>query len=364
MTGICPICLTKSAASGYLFLLFPLPMERGLSGTGERAPDVTESPAQRETQRGILKRLRGIRGRFGAALIAVAGSGALPEKSDGATMMIDGEIVEGLVFEQADYAASLWNYDSLRYDIGHADGIADTTLTWYSVRSPEYFLEQYLDTGSDVPYTMVQPDQLNDGNRSPFLLVVGDIPETQSLRLMLDVRKPNGFGTAVSAFLKNAEVHAGFGPLTGVPQTVEEAIAMTDGPVMHGTYPGTVNQLDEALLFRNLAPVAVPGDYNGDHIVDASDFDTWRAQFGSSSSEGGASLPPPPNADGNGDGVVDAADYVVWRKYAASSGGSGAATLETGGTPEPSTMVLAGAGLAGIGLAARRRFRQVINRHG
>lgn len=56
--------------------------------------------------------------------------------------------------------------------------------------------------------------------------------------------------------------------------------------------------------------VALPGDYDGDGLVNDDDYAVWAAEYGSS-----ASL----LADGNGDGAVDAADYTVWRdNYGAS----------------------------------------------
>ena len=51
------------------------------------------------------------------------------------------------------------------------------------------------------------------------------------------------------------------------------------------------------------ADPGLPGDYNGDGVVNAQDYDTWVAVYGTSDS----------GADGNGDGVVDAADFTVWR---------------------------------------------------
>lgn len=73
----------------------------------------------------------------------------------------------------------------------------------------------------------------------------------------------------------------------------------------------TSNQIDGAGNI-DLAPdlpfaIAVPtltGDYNGDGIVNIGDYDTWRADFGST-----ATL----RSDGNGDEVVNIADYNAWR---------------------------------------------------
>jgi hypothetical protein len=78
----------------------------------------------------------------------------------------------------------------------------------------------------------------------------------------------------------------------------------------------------------------VPGDYNGDSIVNTEDYDVWKMGFGQGVAAG-------TSADGNRDGGINAADYVVWRKSfdAAGSGGSLPA-------PEPGT------GLAVVALAA------------
>jgi hypothetical protein len=83
------------------------------------------------------------------------------------------------------------------------------------------------------------------------------------------------------------------------------------------------------LSFENpLSPFFLPGDFNDDGIVDAGDYEVWRAQFG----QIGQSLP----ADGNRDGIVDAADYVVWRK----SFNTALAANASGVVPEPATIAL------------------------
>ncbi|QDV73863.1 CotH kinase family protein [Botrimarina mediterranea] len=49
--------------------------------------------------------------------------------------------------------------------------------------------------------------------------------------------------------------------------------------------------------------LVLPGDYDGNYVVNDNDYLVWRNAYGSTSS----------SADGNGDGVVNAADYTVWR---------------------------------------------------
>ncbi|QDV73160.1 PQQ-dependent sugar dehydrogenase [Botrimarina mediterranea] len=67
----------------------------------------------------------------------------------------------------------------------------------------------------------------------------------------------------------------------------------------------------------------MPGDYNGDGVVNTADYDVWATAYGSSEML---------DADGNGDGVVDAADYTIWRDNASSS--------PSAAVPEPSSLML------------------------
>jgi hypothetical protein len=80
--------------------------------------------------------------------------------------------------------------------------------------------------------------------------------------------------------------------------------------------------------------VFVPGDINGDGLVDVADYDVWAANVGAT----GATWS---QGDLNGDGLVDVADYDIW---AADVGNTAAA-------PEPATLSLLALG----GLAVLRR---------
>ena len=86
----------------------------------------------------------------------------------------------------------------------------------------------------------------------------------------------------------------------------------------------------------NVIALSAPtiGDYDGDGVVDADDYQLWDSTFG----QVGADL----SADGNGNGAVDAADYTVWRD---------AFDAVPIAIPEPCSLVLLGLGL----LAVRRR---------
>jgi hypothetical protein len=90
----------------------------------------------------------------------------------------------------------------------------------------------------------------------------------------------------------------------------------------------------------------LPGDYNSDGLVDAADYQVWRAAFGSASDLA---------ADWNGDGIVDAADYVVWRNNSQLSNLT--ARSDAALVPEPASHILLGTILVLAGSrASRRRF--------
>lgn len=73
---------------------------------------------------------------------------------------------------------------------------------------------------------------------------------------------------------------------------------------------------------------SAPGDFNGDTVVDAQDYNKWRSEFGQTAD------PPGSGSDGNINGVVDGADYVVWRKNCSGP-------LESGvSIPEPQALTL------------------------
>ncbi|MEX2092053.1 MAG: right-handed parallel beta-helix repeat-containing protein [Pirellulales bacterium] len=112
--------------------------------------------------------------------------------------------------------------------------------------------------------------------------------------------------------------------------------------------------IDVGLPYNGLAPdlgrletvppgPTLPGDYNGDNVVDAVDYTVWRDNLNAS-----VALP-----NDETPGTVDAGDYDVWKSHfgesLAGSGGQSASTV-----PEPAALILALAAAA-IGLLARRR---------
>jgi hypothetical protein len=88
--------------------------------------------------------------------------------------------------------------------------------------------------------------------------------------------------------------------------------------------PTNPNSLLRSAFLKN---ETLMGDFNGDHNIDATDYDVWRTTFGSTTDL---------RADGNGNGVIDAADYIIWHHAAPVVGSMFGAAV-----PEPATISLA-----------------------
>ncbi len=92
---------------------------------------------------------------------------------------------------------------------------------------------------------------------------------------------------------------------------------------------GYTGQFRTDLLAAFAALDGLPGDYNGDNVVDAADYTVWR----NSLSQTGPGLP----ADGNGDQVVNQADYHLWRENYGASASLGSTAQAA---PEPTAFLL------------------------
>ena len=97
------------------------------------------------------------------------------------------------------------------------------------------------------------------------------------------------------------------------------------------------------------SPTNIPGDYNGDTVVDSQDYTAWRAAYGTSQAA----------ADGNQNGSVDAADYVIWRRALNAAGAGAGGNLASGihpAVPEPAALLSIVIGLAMFFLKQRDNF--------
>ena len=85
----------------------------------------------------------------------------------------------------------------------------------------------------------------------------------------------------------------------------------------------------------------LPGDFNGDNVVDAADYTIWRDNLGAAESVIGDA--------GDGSGVVDAGDYLVWdRNFGRDE------TMSSTAVPEPAGLAVMAMACIGMGLSRRR----------
>jgi hypothetical protein len=158
----------------------------------------------------------------------------------------------------------------------------------------------------------------------------------------------NGVFGAADAFLWTE--HAGFrdlgtfiqGGLTAAGwENLAEAV-LADGT--HHIYGnGTVLGGTGNQTFA-LTSVTVPGDYNGNGIVDAADYVVWRNNLGTTHVLSNDTI----------GGTIGAAQYNQWRVHFGESVGSGAGAVTNAAVPEPATFVLLMFAVASCCLLRRR----------
>jgi hypothetical protein len=98
----------------------------------------------------------------------------------------------------------------------------------------------------------------------------------------------------------------------------------------------------------------LPGDYNGDDIVDAADYTLWRDTLNSTNDL---------RADGDASGTVDAGDYGVWKSHFGEMAGGGANVFgNSGNVPEPGVVAM----LVAVAIASthRKRYRGSLPKQG
>jgi prepilin-type N-terminal cleavage/methylation domain-containing protein len=193
----------------------------------------------------------------------------------------------------------------------------------YSATRPDHVTEAFTPTPWAIGTTSLAPGAV--------------IPDDTTFAFEIDLAAPGVLGYlqrsladgALGFFLSSLHDTAEFGASGGYPKWYLKESA---GFPYFSTATPTLS-IEYALL-----PDPIPGDYDDSGSVEASDYATWRADFGKSVTAGSG-------ADGNGDGTVDAADYVIWRKHFQQAGprapslGDGRAPATTA-VPEPATALL------------------------
>lgn len=115
-----------------------------------------------------------------------------------------------------------------------------------------------------------------------------------------------------------------------------------------GTYPIVVMYAGDGPVgistnfSLKISPAGVPGDYNGNGIVDAADYVLWR--------NGG-----PLQNEVDAPGTVNAADYTAWKARFGNTSAAGSGSLAIDPVPEPATVVFAVLELLAIQFLRRRR---------
>lgn len=77
----------------------------------------------------------------------------------------------------------------------------------------------------------------------------------------------------------------------------------------------------------------VPGDYNGDEVVDLADYTVWRDNLGAP-----ADVLPAGTRDGSNSGPINAADYTFWKQQF-GSGGTATLAASVAAVPEPASSI-------------------------
>lgn len=125
-----------------------------------------------------------------------------------------------------------------------------------------------------------------------------------------------------------------------------EAVPTSGLNVWEGGRYGLFDQNGNALpALDAFNDVNLPGDFNGDGVVDATDLEFWSKSFG----QNGNFI----HADGDADGDVDAADYLLWQRNLRNS-------LTPVSVPEPNPallVVLSGTCLVAVRRGSRSRPR-------
>jgi hypothetical protein len=108
---------------------------------------------------------------------------------------------------------------------------------------------------------------------------------------------------------------------------------------------GTINIDDISAAM--IAPSSLPGDFNGDGIVDALDYTVWRNNLGD---------PDESDLNWSGDGGdVSASDYDLWKSnYGRSLSGNGG-IADSLAAPEPVATYLLAAGASILNMLIRHK---------
>ena len=201
-------------------------------------------------------------------------------------------------------------------EITHPFSASDGGYVAYPVIGDASQPGAYVDVSNSVTggYSATATNHSTDAfTPSPWAIGTADlapgaaIPNNTTFTFELDLAAPGVTGYvqqsladgAIGFFLSSLHDTGELGAGGGYPRWY---LRESTGFPYFSTMPPTLS-IDYTLLSE-----AIPGDYDGSGVVDANDYSTWKATFGSS-------VTALSGADGNGNGTVDAADYIIWRKH-------------------------------------------------
>ena len=238
-------------------------------------------------------------------------------RNDGNWEFTDVTALEGLDVAAEGDPVGAGGYDSTWGDLdrdGDQDLIDPNNSTFGGTPTPErVYVSDASTNGNHWLYVELEgPAYDTTGiGASLYATLNEDTPEETTLRREANTN-PSTFNQS------DVPVHFGLGAATLVDELL---IQWPDG---------TKQSLYDVGVDQYLTVQYLPGDYNGDSVVDAADYVVWRDGFGS---------------------TYSLSDYEVWRAHFGEGlSGSGAAT--SGTVPEP-----ASAGLLLVALAACLRRR-------
>ena len=128
---------------------------------------------------------------------------------------------------------------------------------------------------------------------------------------------------------------------------------------MADTHAGTRRNLPVFLIFEpaprlpqleidyTILPGGVPGDYNGNGVVDMADYVLWR--------NGG-----PLQNEVDSPDTVNAGDYTVWRSLFGTTASSGSLSGTSSSVPEPCSIALFCMAILWGGFTRARRNRRCV----
>jgi hypothetical protein len=230
--------------------------------------------------------------------------------------------VLGVLGREGVFAAAWW-------DVGNGSSYVNAAFNMY---------RNYDGTGGKFGDTSVQATTSNiansavyasvDANNPNRMVVVAINRSDQPLDAAIAIADDNRFVLAEVYRLTSATAS----PVRGTDLIVNAA--------------NQFNYLMPAMSVTTLVLTTLSGDYNADGAVNAADYVVWRKNFGS-----GNALPNGDDTPGVG---VD--DFARWRsRFGQSASGLGAGLGESGGVPEPTSILLLLIG--GIGLQPCRPRR-------